>query len=419
MDERIDVLLADRLRALQLEGEPDWADVGRRARRRGRRRALGVVAVAVALLAVAPALGLHRVVIDFFEADAAPESVQLDFARQELGAPEGMAPGAIAGETRRIDVAQADGMSTFVWVAPTRAGGFCTMWEHHVGGCRDRDQTVGGPIGAGWSDTRTPQGEMVGRIYGSVPADAGDTLVLEFADTTTVDLPVTWVSAPINAGFFSYPVPQDHLSDSTRPIALVLYHGDDAVGRLDFPVSSPLDAMAPGTGLPLAVVYERRVAVITITTESGKTVSLYTAPSRDIRAGRQGTCAWLSTAGGPMYRAFFGCREKKLQSTDPALGIGISGGAPVLVSGLVGASVRELELRFKDGSVERVRPVDGYILAEIGREHYPPARRLYEIVGLDSAGKEVDVQKLGSDGGLYPCDPSALIDLGLGVKRCP
>ena len=89
--------LRDRFAALaDLRDDSDWLDVRRRARSATRRRALVGAAVAAAvLLLAAPALGLHRVVVSFFEGEPAPQRVQVDFARQELGAPTGMAPGAI------------------------------------------------------------------------------------------------------------------------------------------------------------------------------------------------------------------------------------------------------------------------------------------------------------------------------------
>ena len=79
-------------------------------------------AAAVVLQLAAPALGLHRVVVSFFESEPAPQRVQLDFARIELGAPKGMAPGAILDQTRKVIVPSAGGGHTFVWVAPTRSG---------------------------------------------------------------------------------------------------------------------------------------------------------------------------------------------------------------------------------------------------------------------------------------------------------
>jgi len=94
-----DTLLAERLALLvDAPSAPDWGDVTRRVRRARRRRTLTttLVVVAAAVVAAPVALGLHRLVVDFLSAEPAPERVQLTFARLDLGAPKGMAPGVIA-----------------------------------------------------------------------------------------------------------------------------------------------------------------------------------------------------------------------------------------------------------------------------------------------------------------------------------
>lgn len=121
--------LRERFTALaDLHDDSDWLDVRRRARRAARRRSLvaAAAAAAVVLLLAAPALGLHRVVVDFFGSEPAPERVQLDFARQELGAPKGMAPGAIPNETRKVVVPTAGGGErSYGWRRPARVGSEC------------------------------------------------------------------------------------------------------------------------------------------------------------------------------------------------------------------------------------------------------------------------------------------------------
>ena len=73
--------------------------------------------------------------------------------------------------------------------------------------------------------------------------------------------------------------------------------------------------------------------------------------------------------------------------------------------------------RYENGSRERVMPVQGWVLAEIGPEHYRPGHRLTEIVGLDADGKVVDKQAHDPEAvGVDPCEKRS--DLGGGVRGC-
>jgi hypothetical protein len=404
--------LRDRFTAIaDLRDDSDWLDVRRRARRATRRRAIVTVAAAAAalLLLAAPAFALHRVVVSFFESEPAPERVQLDFARQELGAPTGMAPGAIPDQTRKVVVQTADGERTFVWVAPTRSGGFCVLWKVHAGGCRSR--AVGGQIGAGWSGGS----EGLTFVYGAVLSDDADRLELRFEDGSATDVPLTWVSPPIDAGFYFVEIPPAHLEVGARPSELVLIDdGGDVLATERAPVQDPLDEPDPATGVPRVVRYDERRVLHSITTEGGRTIELYDAPSR--RDG--GRCAWLES-DGKLYRSFFGCATDTARG--PTIGAGILGGSgPVLLEGLVSDDVGKLELRFQDGDQIKVPAVQGFVLAELPRRHWAPGHRLALIVAFDAAGTEVGRKPWDSSThGVYPCAKEEELDLGLGVTTCP
>jgi hypothetical protein len=116
-------LLDRRFQAMaNLHDDSDWAEVRRSATRRRLRPLAFVTAAFLAVLAAAPALGLHRQVLDFFDSDPASSDVRAHMAGMDVGAPKGMAPGVMAAETRRIRLP--DG--SVIAVAPTMAVGFCT-----------------------------------------------------------------------------------------------------------------------------------------------------------------------------------------------------------------------------------------------------------------------------------------------------
>ena len=328
-----DTLLAERLALLvDAPAAPDWGDVTRRVRRARRRRTLTTTLVVVAAVVVAApvAFGLRRHVVDFLSADPAPDRVQLTFAHLEVGAPKGMAPGVIAGQTRKVPVRSLDGGETFVWVAPTRRGGFCLTWQHGAGGCHAR---TGGGVGASFSGSGDENGVTIRQVTGATTRTEAERLELRFADGTKLELPITWVSPPIDAGFYAYEIPTGR-----RPAELVLYaDGDDVVARESFPNPDPLVTEDPATGLPKAVVYAERREVLTIETEGGRQITLYSAPSRLHTRGWDGRCLWLSARGGPVDRAFYGCANPAPETPPIAAGIH-GGGKPVLFAGAVAST---------------------------------------------------------------------------------
>jgi hypothetical protein len=226
MTEAID-LLEERLQALaNLNDDSDWGAV-RRARRRPLTLALAAGALVLAgIVGVGAALGLYRDVLPFELLAPAPAPVVRSFSGLDVAAPPGMAPGVIARETRKVvELRLSTGKNWILWVAPTRSGGFCMP-----SGC-DRDRvlafapglTVPGPI--------SPTGEILAPpviFEGDTLIHGASTLRVEFEDGTSARAALVWVSAPIDAGFFVYEVPQAHWAAGHRPIALVL---EDAEGN--------------------------------------------------------------------------------------------------------------------------------------------------------------------------------------------
>ena len=238
MNAWLEEVLTARLGELEgAAGTPDWTDVRRRAgRRRARSRAArfasaGAVGL-LAILAATPAFGLRSQIAELFgSGEPAPPPVVKDFGQIDVATPPGMATGVIAGEARDVlEVPLSTGKNAVVWVAPTRSGGFCVFTSTEGrgsmggGGCdRDREgqfapgRSIPGPI--------SPEGV----IEAPPVIFDGDTLIhgatrveIRYEDGDSATAPVTWVSAPIDAGFFVYEVPQAHWGAGHRPTMLVL-----------------------------------------------------------------------------------------------------------------------------------------------------------------------------------------------------
>jgi hypothetical protein len=242
MNARLEQVLTARLGELDAAvGTPDWTDVRRRARRRRARSRTARLASAGAvglltILAATPAFGLRGQLAELFgSGEPAPPPVVKDFGQIDVAAPPGMATGVIAGQARDVlEVPLSTGKNAVVWVAPTRSGGFCVFTSTEGrgstggGGC-DRDRqgrfapglSIPGPI--------SPDGE----IEAPPVIFDGDTLIhgatqveIRFEDGDSATVPVTWVSEPIDAGFFVYEVPQAHWGAGHRPTTLVLEDQD-------------------------------------------------------------------------------------------------------------------------------------------------------------------------------------------------
>jgi hypothetical protein len=182
-----------------------------------------VAAALVAAIAVAtPARALVRGILPFWDQPTAPQSVQVQFFSLNAGAPRGMSPHAVAGETREVGRFAFGGSTRTLWVAPARNGGFCSLWlPAGGGGC----STSGHPLSTGAL-------LRLGRpawVTGDATAPAVGDVVIRLSDGSTVQPRIVWVSAPINAGFFAYDVPAAQQSSRVHVTAVDAY---DRSGRL-------------------------------------------------------------------------------------------------------------------------------------------------------------------------------------------
>lgn len=412
--------LASRFAPLASRGSGDWLDVRRRARRMRFRQAGLVVAATVATVVVAaPALGLHRVVVDWFRAEPAPETVQLQFSELAIGAPEGMDPGIVPNSARRVTQVHHEGKTHVLWVAPTRDGGFCHMWTERGGSCiKDRKPPPMRPprpspnlnphlLPLSWSPD--PEG-VIQRFAGTLLATDTEHLRAEFADGEEVEIPVTWVSPPIDAGFFIYWMAGDHRRPGHHLTALTAVGPDGAIlARYTFPLTPPPEISRPVrlpdgqvAELPAKALVGQARKLVDFRAENGQRVTLWVIPTTD-----GGRCFWHNRGGG--------C---PLGDLDVPMAAALHpGGRPVLFSARVQEQVAAVDLRWEDGAVERVEPVEGFILREIGGAHYERGHRLEAATAVAADGRALHRQTFDTaESGIYPCDKP--VDQGRGVM-CP
>ena len=255
----------DPLRALEAQGHG----------RRRRRIMLGVV-VAAGVLAVvlgaAPARALVRDVLPFWDQPSAPPKVMVDFLA--LDWPGG--PHANPANVRAIIQADLGGRNYTLYVAPAKnpAYGYCYEWSNSIksfgglgGGCtRPRRESDRGamsfqpdlvhphdasqlPTHNGWPIP--PSGihhltehAVVDFLTGEAWSPV-DSVVIHFSDGTTAQPEITWVSAPINTGFWVDQVPNDKQSVTDHVTEVDAY---DSNGNLIERSPQPLTPVAPPAG---------------------------------------------------------------------------------------------------------------------------------------------------------------------------
>lgn len=218
---------------LRAEREKDEASAGpgRAPRRAWRSRQAAWVAFAVALVLAAPAVAYVSGVIDFHSQETAPPIVRKQFTELFVsGAPPTMDPRALPLSTRKVrDYVLPDGRHT-LWVAPTAGGGFCKVFTDFAGGCTATRTT---PVPRVISATEInpwlldviaafhspgPPGPSIIAGHALVPYPS--TLELEYEDGDTEQIPLTFVSAPIDAAFFMFTVPDKRRRAGHSPARL-------------------------------------------------------------------------------------------------------------------------------------------------------------------------------------------------------
>jgi hypothetical protein len=119
-----------------------------------------------------------------------------------------MSPQPIAVQTRAVGEFTLGGRRGELYVAPTRAGGYCYVFEHGGGSCRIERSDRRRAVGVLFSGSRGPgTRNALTRIAGDVTAPSAARVEAVFAGRTRTAVPFVWVSRPIAAGFFAYDVP--------------------------------------------------------------------------------------------------------------------------------------------------------------------------------------------------------------------
>jgi hypothetical protein len=237
--------------------DPDWLEVRRLARggRRLRPRfAFAVAAAVTAVVAAAPAFGLGGKLVRIFESgEPAPVTIERSFAGLDAGAPPGFRTGVVASQTRKLVLPG----SVSLWIAPTSRGGFCLFVEGGGGQCDTARALTFWPtfsIGGDLSHQGVIENGPV-LIDGSTTLNDAASVEVQFEDGSSASIPVVWVSAPIDAGFFGYEVPAAHLRVGARPTLLILRDANGNELRRD---SSAFEVPAfrhgPSTGLAPCIV---------------------------------------------------------------------------------------------------------------------------------------------------------------------
>jgi hypothetical protein len=361
-----------------------------------------VLFAAVIILLAGPALGIGPPFLDFFSSKRAPERIVRQFDGLNAGAPRGMSPRVIAGQTRLVTTYRLrDGKAFPLWVSPTRRGGFCFTFGYG-GGCavrkvpshdRNGDRNAGA-IGLG----RYGSHVLAGYVFDKRITN----FEVRFKDAAAVSLPLLWVSRPIDAGFYLYDLSRPQRKPGLGPVAVVALdaHGHE-IGRI---VSIFRPRPAWFDPRKVSDVSKRHVIL-----RSGR-LSISIAPSRT-----GGHCFWLKV--NVFQTISTGCAPPRYLTMQMAGGLSHGTGFTAF-SAQVSPSVSRVELRFQDDTRAVLYPVEGHALYDIPAAYWPRGHRLVVAVAYAATGKQIARQTFDpKQVGTYPC--SKPVAIGAGLTACP
>jgi hypothetical protein len=338
------------------------------AERPNRRRMLVIAGLlAIVALIAAPALALRFGVIDFSNAEPASPRVVKQFFSLSEGAPAGMDPQAIAGETRLVG----DIGGHTLWVAPTKPGGLCYEWSKASGGCEALG-TV--PLSVSWASDQAPNAgssRSFEGVDGFVRTRWADDIEIKLDDGSTVHPQVLWISPPINAGFFFYRAPKG------RAIESVFALKDNKVMTADTSGTGALPGPHPFADL------SRRKELARIETSDG-VATLWVAPT-----ATEGRCTWLQFRDEEI--PVVPCLPKGYEH-QAALVLTVHAIAGHLI--LAGeCSYSAIEFLHPDGSSRRTECVDGVVFTELNLSDQSGRMRAVDARGDPLPGSTGPVPK--------------------------
>jgi hypothetical protein len=363
---------------------------------------------------------LRHQVIDFLTASRAPKGVVNDFGRLQVSAFPAWAPGILPRQARIVTTVHSGGVTATLAVAPTRKGTYCDLWQLRgdapitATGVECLAARHASPLATFSYSSLTPQ-LGIDTLFGSVLRD-NVAIRVNYKDGTSTEIDHTWVTKPIQAGFFFYTVPTNHKTGPARPVSLTV----SANGQLlaETPIADLTEASQTAThrdrfGQPIQttpeVVWEKRRLLKTINEKNGTLVELWVTPSR------RGTSRRCLVAN-PIYS---GCIPSVLPGDPLQLQI-FSGAATgtTLLFGQTAANIDRVKLVFSDGSSARVKTRDGLLLAALPSQSYKRGHRLRATIGEDTHGHAVFTQTFRPNvRDLYPCAKPQTY--GYGIKMCP
>lgn len=355
-------------------------------------RTLLVSAVlAAAGVGAASATGLDGRLVDLVAAKPAPAPAlrRADLiSRHKVAMPwfqQQREARAIASKTRGVLAIETSVGPVYLWVAPTRGGGFCHLIDIEAntlpdgspnlsGICRPQASRPGRLFAAGpvLGSTFTPRGELQ-LLHGRVsPRVASVDIRFEGGDVATV--------RPVE-GFFLRELAHDE-----KPTIVVARDGNATeLERRSMPGPRSFRRDLPFPTGPYR-------SVIEIETSAGYPLTFAVAPGTNgsvcERTTYRGAQAW-SCGPGPARL------EPDAISVHPGLGNENEDGKPAaLLEGSVGRAISRLEVWYRDGGATRIPIVERYVLFEV-----PTGRTPRLLVGLDANGTIVARRPIVSGGG--------------------
>jgi hypothetical protein len=305
-------------------------------------------------------------------------------------------------------------------VAPTKKGGFCYWWAKLAVSCRQertpppdfREPNPRDLASFRLDATSMPDEEgVVQTVAGNLIGFDAEQLFAIYADGERVEIPLTWVSEPIDAGFYLYFAPSVHRRAGKHMTALEATTADGkVVARRTFQLTPPSEIEQPARLpdgqmelLPAKAIASKAVKLIDFRASNGRRVTLWEMPSTE------GGVCYVHNRGS-------GCPPRPL---DVPMSYGIAGGGvPVLFDASTRPEVADVVLRFEDGAEKRIRPTKGYVLTEIPARNYARGHRLIEVVALGADGAVLARRSINpASKGLYPCEQP--VDQSFGVMMCP